>query len=407
MRTKHRRFKLLTPRNVLVGTAALVLVAESVSAQVQPDLNGAVINQALGNPVGSLNSDVPQWANVGAANGIYAQMRAGNDVLLRSELFISICQVALLIAAAMFAFRLIQWGMRSAEARVPIPTNAVELMVPIFLIILLANPLGEGFAMQTITLGTGDLLNSFQSYILTNGGKSTLAGGSAVRQATAKAESEQAINQAQVTCAATLDQAERKTCYLDAYESVSSSLEAYRLAQWSKDLTNYASTVLITEGANASQGANVVSAVGSVVGGVVKGGVDRAVNFGSGLLSPGVYGGLLLASSAFGITVGVLQMLMAMFFPLSVALSLAPAFAGSWIKWFTGMFQVWTSGLFLRMLTTILAIITTSGSSVSGGLYVVSATMIALVCMIMAIFSVISTTTGIAGNVSNNIISLR
>jgi hypothetical protein len=403
--------KLASPRNVLIGAIALTLFVEKASAQTQPNLPPAVANDALTLPTSAnISANISQWANVGLANGIHAQMRAGSDVVLRSELFTSIAFVALLIAMAMLMFRIIQWVIKSTEARVAIPVNLVELFTPLILVVLLINPVdigGSGFAMQSIVVGTGDLLNSFQSYILTNGSKATLAGGSAVREAGAKAQIEQSIRQVQITCSATLNQEERKTCYNDGHESVQASLDSFRSAQWAKDLSAYSSEVLLQNGKNSDQLTNIGGAIGGVLGGAIKTTTDNATNFGSGLISPSIYATLLLVSSAFGVVIGILQMLMAMFFPLSIALSLAPIFDGSWVKWFTGMFQIWLSGLFLRMLTTILAIITVSGSSVSGGLYVVAATMIAAICGVIAIASVISTTTGVAGNVTNNVANLR
>lgn len=400
--------KLVSQRNAVIGAIALTLLAEKVSAQTQPGLPSAVVNDAFTLPsTAEITANVSQWANVGLANGIHAQMRAGSDVVLRSELFTSIAFIALLIAMAMLMFRIVQWVIKSTEAKVAVPVNFVELLAPLLLVVLLINPSGEGFTMQTVVVGTGDLLNSFQTYILTNGNNATLAGGSAVREAGAKAEIEQAIRQVQITCSATLNQEERKTCYNDGYESVQASLDSFRSALWATNLSAYASEALLQNGKNADQLTNVGGAIGGVIGGAVNSGVSQVTSFASGLISPGTYATLLLVSSAMGVSIGILQMLMAMFFPLSIALSLAPVFDGSWVKWFTGMLQIWLSGLFLRMLTTILAIITVSGSSVSGGLYVVSTVIIASLCAVMAIFSVISTTTGVAGNVTNNVANLR
>jgi hypothetical protein len=59
------------------------------------------------------------------------------------------------------------------------------------------------------------------------------------------------------------------------------------------------------------------------------------------------------------------------------------------------------------MLVTILAIVSVSGASVSGGLYVVSVLIVTLVCAAMAVVSVITTLTGIINNVTGNISSLR
>jgi hypothetical protein len=71
------------------------------------------------------------------------------------------------------------------------------------------------------------------------------------------------------------------------------------------------------------------------------------------------------------------------------------------------MLNIWLSGLFLRMLSTILAIVTVAGSSVSGGLYVMSIALVAATCGIMAIVTVISTLTGMANNVTVNVANLR
>lgn len=398
--------KTLSRYKYFLGAIALTLIAEKATAQANPAI--PIIVEGLSSQgVRGGQGNLAQWANVELAKGIYAQMRAGTDVVIRSELFTSICFVALLIAGFMLLFLATQWIVRVAEVGAVIPINVVEILVPIFLCILLVNPIGQGFAMQKIVLATGDLFNSMQTYILTNGGNATLEGGSAVTQANTKAEVEQSIRRAQVTCSATLKEEERRTCYTDAYDSVSASLDPYRDAQWAKNLSLYASDALLKNGKNADQLTSVGGAIGGVVGGATKDATDAVVNFGTGLISPGLYGVLLLVSSAMGLVIGILQLLTALFFPLSVSLSLAPVFRGSWIKWFTGMFQIWLSGLFLRMLVTILAIITVAGSSVSGGLYVMSATIITFICGIMAIFSVVSTVTGIANNVTNNVANLR
>jgi hypothetical protein len=261
--------------------------------------------------------------------------------------------------------------------------------------------------MQTLAIGTSDLLNGFQTYILTNGNAATQVGGSAVRQATAKARVEQSIRNSQVSCAATLNEDERRTCYTDAYEQVQASLDEFREARWASDLSIYSSDVLLKNGKNADQLTNVGSTVGSIIVDGTKKNIDGVVDFGSGILAAGTQSLLLLVSAAFGVTVGILELLMMLFFPLSIALSFCPLFSGSWIKWFTGMLNIWLSGLFLRMLSTILAIVTVAGSSVSGGLYVMSIALVAATCGIMAIVTVISTLTGMANNVTVNVANLR
>jgi hypothetical protein len=407
MRLAHPRT--FRPRNVLIGTIAFTLFVEKVSAQVQPTLPGGVADNIIrqNQTVNEATANLAQWANVGLANGIHAQMRAGNDVVIRSELFNAIAYVALLIASVMFMFRLLQWISKCAESQAIVPISAVQIITPLILSILLANPIGEGFAMQTIVLGTGDLLNSMQSYILTNGANSTQAGGSAVVQAGAKAQIEQSIQSVQTECAATLNQDERKACYSDGYDSVEASLDPFRASQWAKDLSIYAGDALLRNGQDAGPLTNIGGAIGGVIGGAVKSTADKAVNFASGFLSPSIYAGLLLVSSALGVVIEILLMLVGLFFPLSIALSFAPIFEGSWVKWFTGMFQVWLSGLFLRMLVTILAIITIAGSNVSGGLYVVSVALVSCACLIIAIASVVSTVAGIANNVTSNVANLR
>lgn len=400
---------ILRPRNLLISGIIFTLIVEKATAQTQPPLPGPVVNQAIGpGTIGQqFGGNIAQWANVQAANGIYAQMRAGQDIVLRSELFTSVAFVSLFIAAIMLMFRLTQWLLKCNEARVIVPVDPVQLLTPLFLILLLARPVGTGFTAQTVVVGTGDLLNSFQTYILSTGSKATLAGGSAVRQANTKAQVEQSIILSQVTCAATLNQEERQVCYDDAFNSVSKMLDPFRNALWARSLSDYADQTLLRNGKFATQGSNIGSAIGGIAGAAGKIAVESTINFASGWMTPGVMSMILVVSSAFGILVGVIQMLASIFFPLSIALSFAPIFEGSWIKWFTGTFQIWIAGLFMRMLITILAIITVSGSSVSGGLYVVSVLLVSLTCGVMAVVSIISTTAGIAGNVSNNIANLK
>jgi hypothetical protein len=395
---------------ILAGAAAFTLFAEKVSAQLLPNpvLTDA-LKSAATNALGPNNTidNAAQWVSIQSASGIYAQMRAGNDVVIRSEIFGAVATVSLIIALAMFAFRLLPWMQRCSEAQVLVPFDPVEFLTPMFLALLLWNPVGQGFAMQNVVVGTGDLLNSFQTYILATGGKATLAGGSAVKQANAKAQIENSIFKAQVNCAATLDQTARQACYDDAFNAVSAQLDPFRGAQWAIDMEKYSDQVLLRNGKFANQATNVGSAIGSGALGAGKALSDKAIGTGSGFVNPSIYATLLLMSSAFGVVIGALQTLMNMFFPLAIALSFAPAFKGSWVRWFSGIFQIWISSLFLRMLVTILAIVTVAGSSVSGGLYIFSITITSGVCALMAIFSVISTLSGTANNVTNNISSLR
>jgi hypothetical protein len=394
---------------IISGAAVFTLVAEKVSAQTVPN---PVLAEALRNAattaIGSSPLDnAAQWVNVQSANGIYQQMRAGNDVVIRSEIFGAVATVSIIIALVMFLFRILPWMQRCAEAQVLVPFDPVEFLTPLFLALLLWNPVGQGFAMQNVVVGTNDLLNSFQTYILATGGKSTLAGGSAVKQANAKAQIEQSIFKAQVTCSATLDQTQRQTCYDDAFNAVSKQLDPFRSAQWAINMEKYSDQVLLRNGKFANQATNISGALNSAVAGAGKAASDILIGTGTGFTNPVVYATLMLVSSAFGIVIGALQTLMNVFFPLSIALSFAPAFKGTWVRWFSGIFQIWVSSLFLRMLVTILAIVTVSGSSVSGGLYVFSISLTSLVCGLMAIFSVISTLSGTASNVTNNITSLR
>jgi hypothetical protein len=393
---------------ILSAVAALTLIAEKVSAQVVPK---AVLDDALGTargPLGDKNIDnFAQWANIQSSSGIYNQMRAGNDIVIRSELFGAVAFVALIIAVVMLMFRLLPWMQRCSDAGVLVPFDPIEFLTPLFLALLLANPTGQGFAMQNVVIGTNDLLNSFQTYILAQGGKATLDGGSAVRQANGKAQIEQSIYKAQITCSATLDQVQRQACYEDASSAVSAQLEPFKDARWAQDLDRYSAEVLLRNGKYAGQASNIGGAIGSTVGKAAKGLSDKVIGIGTGFLNPATYATLLLVSTAFGVVIGVLQTLMNIFFPLSIALSFAPAFRGTWVRWFSGIFQIWMSSLFLRMLVSILAIVTVSGSSVSGGLYVIAIAITAAVCSIMAAFSVISTLTGTANNVVSNIASLR
>jgi hypothetical protein len=396
-------------RKILIGAVAITLIAEKASAQFLPNpvLVDALKTAASKTVDSNVIDNAAQWANVQSANGIYAQMRAGNDIVIRSELFAAIAMVSFIIALVMFAFRILPWTQRCSEAHVLVPFDPVEFLTPMFLALLLWNPVGQGFAMQNVVVGTNDLLNSFQSYILTNSGKATLSGGSAVKQANAKAQVEQSIFKAQITCAATLDQEKRQKCYDDAFNAVSAQLDPFRNAEWAVSMDQYADQVLLRNGKFAGQSTNVGSAInaaGNVAASAVS---DKLIGIGTGFTNPGIYATLLLISTAFGVVIGVLQTLMSIFFPLSIALSFAPAFKGTWVRWFTGIFQIWVSSLFLRILVTILATVTVAGSSVSGGLYVFSISMVSGVCALMAIFSVISTLSGTAGNVTNNITSLR
>lgn len=381
---------------VLAGAGAFTILFQGVAGAQNPFAGAA-------NPI----DNAAQWANVNSAQGIYNQMRYGNDIILRSEMFGAIATVSLIIAIVMFMFRLIPWVTRCAEAGVVVPVDMVEFMTPLLLTLLLLNPTGQGFAMQNIVTGTNDLFNSFQSYILVNGGNATLTNGSAVKQANAKSQIEMSIRRAQLTCAATLDQTQRQTCYDDAFNSVSAQLDPYIGSLWAQDMQTYSDKVLLRQGKFANQGTNVGSAAGGIAEGIGKGVSDTAISIGLGVLNPEIYSLLLLVSSSFGVVIGVLQTLMNVFFPFTIALSFAPAFKGSWVRWFTGIFQIFISGLFLRMLVTFLAIISVSGASVSGGLYTVSIALTSSVCAIMAIVSVISTLTGMANNVTSNITNLR
>jgi hypothetical protein len=396
-------------RKILIGAVAITLIAEKASAQFLPNpVLVDALKTAASKTVGSnVIDNAAQWVNVQSANGIYAQMRAGNDIVIRSELFAAIATVSLIIALAMFAFRILPWIHRCSEAQVLVPFDPIEFLTPMFLALLLWNPVGQGFAMQNVVVGTNDLLNSFQSYILTNGGKATLSSGSAVKQANAKAQVEQSIFKAQVTCAATLDQEKRQKCYDDAFNAVSAQLDPFRDAEWAISMDQYADQVLLRNGKFAGQSTNVGSVVNAAGNRAASAVSDKLIGIGTGFTNPGIYATLLLLSTAFGVVIGVLQTLMSIFFPLSIALSFAPAFKGTWVRWFTGIFQIWVSSLFLRILVTILATVTVAGSSVSGGLYVFSISMVSGVCALMAIFSVISTLSGTAGNVTNNITSLR
>jgi hypothetical protein len=210
-------------RNVILATLALTLFVSKVSAQVQPSLPSRIINKAIDAPRGagqSINgafAEGAQWLNIGLAKGIYAQMRSGTETVLHSELFGAICLVSLIIAFIALSFRFITWLVHCARLEMFLPTIFLDMIAPIFLIILLANPTGQGFALQRIVLGTGDLLNGFQTYILQKGGTATKAGGSAVRQATVKSQVEQSIRAVQIDCAATLNETDRKSCYQDGY----------------------------------------------------------------------------------------------------------------------------------------------------------------------------------------------
>jgi hypothetical protein len=398
---------------ILVGAASFTLIAEKASAGFVPGQN--IPKPTLPTPVvqdaltidSHMIDNAAQWVNIQATNGIYAQMRAGNDVVIRSEVFGAIAFVSLIIAIVMFLFRILPWMQRCAEAQVIVPFDPIEFLTPLFLAFLLWNPTGNGFAMQNVVVGTNDLLNSFQSYILKTGGKATLAGGSAVKQANAKGQIELSIYRSQVSCSATLDQEQRQKCYDDAFNAVSAQLKPFVGAVWATDMETYADKVLLREGKFANQATNVGSAIGGVVGGAAKRASDSLIGIGTGFLSPVVYSLLLLASSSFGVVIGSLLTLMDLFFPLSIALSFAPSFKGTWVKWFSGIFQVWLSSLFLRLLVTILAIVTVSGSSVSGGLYVISICITSGVCAVMAIVSVITTLSGTANNITNNIGNLR
>jgi hypothetical protein len=396
-------------RKVLVGAAAITLLAEKASAQFLPNpvIVDAIRNTASKVVGNNAVDNAAQWVNVQSSEGIYAQMRAGNDVVIRSEIFSAVATVSIIIAIAMLMFRLLPWMQRCAEAQVLVPFDPVEFLTPMFLALLLWNPVGQGFAMQNVVVGTNDLLNSFQTYILSNGSKGTLAGGSAVKQANTKAQVEQSIFKAQVTCSATLDQEKRQKCYDDAFEAISAQLDPYRDALWATTMANYSDQVLLRDGKFANQATNIGGVIGSAVGGTGKAVSDKLIGMGTGFTNPAIYATLLLLSSAFGVVIGSLQTLMSIFFPLSLALSFAPAFKGTWVRWFSGIFQIWVSSLFLRLLVTILALVTVSGSSVSGGLYVFSISITSAVCAFMAIFSVISTLSGTAGNVTNNIASLR
>jgi hypothetical protein len=176
---------------------------------------------------------------------------------------------------------------------------------------------------------------------------------------------------------------------------------------WGADLFKYADQVLLDQGMNGTQAGNIGGAVGGVLGGSAKAVGDGIANTVSSILSPVNYAALLLVSTALGVVIEYIKLMSSLFFPLSIALSLFPVLKNSWVLWFKGIFQIWVSSLFLRMLVTISAIVTVSGASVSGELYVVSSVFLSIICAVMAVFSIISSVTGIANNVISNVANFR
>jgi hypothetical protein len=410
-------------RNVLVLSTALAVVANKVVAQtpspsatpapVQPSLGSQVINTVIAAPqqvTQGINNAIGQGANavnLTLAQGIYDQMRMGNELVIKSELFEAIADVSLIFAFMALGFLTIEWLLRCVRVQFILPDIFMKLIQPILLIMLLANPTGQGFAMQSIVLGSGDLLNSFQTFILRQGGTAIQANGSAVKQANAKTLAEQTIRTIQIDCLSKLDETQRKSCFEEGYDQVTTQLNPYLTTQWGQGMAQYAEETLITNGANNTQLGQIGSAAAGVATGVGTSVLKTVSGTATAAFSPATYALLLLISSAIGIVIEVLKLYTSLFFPLSIAISLFPVAAGSWHLWFKGMFGTWISSLFLRLLVTVTAMITVAGSSITGELYTLTSVIIAIVCGLIAILSLISTLSGIARNVTTNIANFR
>jgi hypothetical protein len=421
---------------VFLLTTGFAVVVQKVMAQpTQPSLPASAINaatQAQQNPIQSLNQGMAGLANsasIATAQGIYDQMRAGNELVIKSELFSAIVYVTLIVAFVAIAFISIDWLLYCKRTGFLSPDIIPRLFVPIILIIVLTSSVAQGFGMQNMVLGTQDLFDSFQTYILQQGSTASGPGGSAVQQANTKALAEQTIREGQQECYSKLDESKRTACFQQAYEQVLAQLNPYLSRTWGQQLAQYAEDTLITNGANTAAPAATnnsgspglgASLSGGALGGaalgqaISSGGanpISSVVNGVTGLataaLSPGLYAGLLLINIGMGLLIEILKTFSGLFLPFSIAISLFPVARGSWILWFKGIFGIWISGLFLRILITVIAIVTVAGSSISGEIYVITSFFITIVCAIMGVLSFLSSLTGIARNVTENIASYR
>ncbi len=226
-------------------------------------------------------------ANSNAAKDIIEQNQAvGREIqiatqqvwsdVLQGPLFLSICNVSVILFAISFLVLLFRWVRGRLHDKVETAANTVEKLMAVALIALLfGTPVNRGRLLGTIGLQSHAVTDGASNLVVKN--ISSTVKGDVIAQATAKASIEAEFPQSVESCLGIDDVKKRDFCLLRIDDKVKGDLQVYRGNGWSEELYNRYHNYIQTRISNDSKddfdplntvGSVVQSAVGAIGGGV-------------------------------------------------------------------------------------------------------------------------------------------
>lgn len=199
-----------------------------------------------------------------------------------------------------------------------------ELLFPLFVVLILANPAGKGSMLGTLTLGTHNFMVNVSDYILSGLSSELSPNSNPVTEAGIKVAAQSTAANAISECAKLPDREERTICFVNADSKIQQMLQPYSGTDWAPPLYQQLQEQIIGAMDNPDDYATS-NWFGRLFGGL--GSVAQPIT------SQVILGWMMAVGAAFVVCLEIAQLITGLVGPLFLGISLLPVPATPWVTW--------------------------------------------------------------------------